>query len=319
MDKRAEVDFRLLEWDRGPDFHGGEANFVANGTDIRQRWFCVRAVRTRDDKPQRIADYNITVSILGVAEEDVEIDKDEGWCHYNCTFPAKCGLQSVAIYSQGHVVLERIVLFKHRHESLEWFSKDRALGCLPAAGIAKAHFSRGQDREGYADLQKFRKWAANGDWHLFGPKHNHYDWWMFPIHARASKPQYAVGPGEVADLCADEQFMAGYREGVDLMLRSWGWDLDTGTWCNPRHPCQGWRNWSVRLGKVAQSLATFGEMKLFNQVRAFLIALDVEMHAGGLALTAEGHTLPGGPITIKEQFGIDPRGILQVQGHSSLI
>lgn len=312
-------------------------------------WFCVRALRRCDGKPQRIANHDVTVSVSGVAENDIEIDKDEGWCHYNFTFPASCGWQRVVVRKHGEVVLERDVLFKdvqksgllstlqdvkakpeskpsgyskrkgiqaacatHDHVGvpLSWNSKGK--GGLSAGELASAHLSCGQAQAGYGDLTKFRQWAAAGDWHLFGPKHNHYDWWMFPIHTRASKPQYAVGTGEVADLRADAEFMARYREGVELMLLSWGWDLPAGSWCNPRHPCQGWRNWSVRLAKVAQSLVVFGETELFNQVREFLIALIAEKHAGGLALTEEGHTLPGKAIKIQAQFGIDPHVILQV-------
>merc|ERR1712228_610110 len=104
----------------------------------------------------------------------------------------------------------------------------------------------------------------------------------FPIMTRASKPEYAVGTGEVADLLKNDEFMARYREGVDLMLLSWGWDLRVGSWCSPRHPHQGWRNWSVRLAKVAQSLVVFNEIQLFNQVRKFLIALLAQKRAGVL-------------------------------------
>merc|ERR1712107_531565 len=103
-----------------------------------------------------------------------------------------------------------------------------------------------------------------------------------------------------------------YREGVTLMLKSWAWDLDSNSWCDDRHPHQGWRNWSVRLGKVALSLATFNEMLLFNRVRDFLLALVEEMKAGQPHLTAEsGHTELGGRIVIEKQFGLDPRHILQ--------
>lgn len=309
--RESDVQFRVLEWDRGPEFWGAKVPFTTDPRSANCRWFCVRAVRRCDGRPLRIADYDVSVTMSGVDDRDVVVDEKEGWCHYNFIYTAKPGLQLITVSSGGHVVVERVVLFTHGDQELYWTSRGEGADGLAPKKLAAAHLGQGKRKQGWGDLQKFRQWAATDSWAHFGPAHSHYDWWMFPIHARASKPEFAVGTGEVSELQADAAFMNNYREGVHLMLRSWGWDLETGSWCHNRHPQQGWRNWSVRLGKVALSLATFQEMLLFNKVRDFLRALLDEENAGRPYLTREsGHTELGGRIVVEEQFGVHPRRVL---------
>eukprot|EP00931_Biecheleriopsis_adriatica_P068787 TRINITY_DN42695_c0_g1_i1.p1 TRINITY_DN42695_c0_g1~~TRINITY_DN42695_c0_g1_i1.p1 ORF type:complete len:344 (+),score=69.83 TRINITY_DN42695_c0_g1_i1:71-1033(+) len=303
-----DVQFRLLEWDRGPEFWGGVEKF-SEETPARH-WFCVRVVRRSDERPQRIENYDVTVSIEGYDATEVMVDKDEGWCHHNFAFAARRGLQLIVVRSAGQVVVERVVLFRPDEERLTWSSKGPSADGLPPKELAAAHLAHGQKKKKYGDLMKFRKWAAEGTWEYFGPSHSHYDWWMFPIHNRASKPEFAVGTGEVSELQSMPDFMANYREGVYLMLLSWGWDLEAGTWCTRPAPTQGWRNWSVRLGKVALSLATFHEMRLFNGVRDFLVALLAEEAAGKPCLTEDGHKRLGERTIVEEQFGLHPRTVL---------
>ncbi|KAL6067731.1 hypothetical protein QOT17_008627 [Balamuthia mandrillaris] len=73
-------------------------------------------------------------------------------------------------------------------------------------------------------LQLFEEWAGNNDWRAF--HHNHFDWWMFPIELDSSYGYaYTVYAGDVAELQEDEAYMASYRRGVELLVRSWGWDI----------------------------------------------------------------------------------------------
>ncbi len=120
-------------------------------------------------------------------------------------------------------------------------------------------------------LVQFETWAAAGDWERFTPKYSHYDWWMFPV-SRSSQQYgdtFAVSQEDVAALKADKEFMQKYRQGVKLVLKSWGWDAEThGPVVNGK-PEQRWTGYGVRLGKMAQSLDLFGEETLYQEVQRF--------------------------------------------------
>jgi hypothetical protein len=122
-------------------------------------------------------------------------------------------------------------------------------------------------------LGKFEMWAEKNDWIMFTPQHSHYDWWMFPISrpSRGFGDTYTVSKKEIDTLKQDPTFMAQYRRGVELVVRSWGWDL-AGRCPVPASkltPDQHWSGYGVRLGKMADSLLLFDEIALYKDLQQF--------------------------------------------------
>jgi hypothetical protein len=116
-------------------------------------------------------------------------------------------------------------------------------------------------------LNDFEAWARKEDWGRFA--NSHYDWWMFPI-SRSSMGQgdtYTVLKPEIETLKQDPEFMQNYRRGVELVVKSWGWDLDKGLPLENKKPSQQWTYYDVRLGKMADSLNLFGEKELFDKLQ----------------------------------------------------
>lgn len=114
-------------------------------------------------------------------------------------------------------------------------------------------------------LQKFEDWKAAERTDAFSL--NHFDWWMFPIDRRSQGQggKYTVHKPQVEALQRRPVFMKQYRRGVELLLWSWGWDLEQ------RKPIEGlsFDGHLVRLGKVLDSLYLFGEKNLFDSVQEF--------------------------------------------------
>ncbi len=119
----------------------------------------------------------------------------------------------------------------------------------------------------------FEKWAKEDDWKRFSPAYSHYDWWAFPISVSSSSygDTYAVNKDEIEVLKADPEFMQGYRQGVNLVVLSWGWDLKKNGRLlgDERKSGQQWTGYGVRLGKMADSLKLFGEMELYKSLQHF--------------------------------------------------
>ena len=108
-------------------------------------------------------------------------------------------------------------------------------------------------------LKQFEAWAAKNDWQTFHA--SHYDWWMFPI-TRDSQGQgntYTLDAESTRLLKNDPEFMQNFRRGVELVARSWGWEVKNSQLTDHPTADQKWANWPVRLGKMADS------MKLFDQ------------------------------------------------------
>lgn len=128
-------------------------------------------------------------------------------------------------------------------------------------------------------VQLFQKWASQGDWVRFRPEHSHYDWWAFPISRPSAGhgDDYAVNQHEIEALKADEEFMRNYKKGVDLVVKSWGWDLNQDAPVSPdiKTNDQEWTGYGVRLGKMADSLRLFGEDELYRRLQHFFDAICV--------------------------------------------
>jgi hypothetical protein len=131
---------------------------------------------------------------------------------------------------------------------------------------------RKRNSAGDGDLNKFIAWAQAGDWEQFGPNFHHYDWWMFPIDRSSSGQgwQFTVYHEDIQALKADQAFLKDYRLGAILLIQSWGWDVKNK--CSYAHPGQGqkWRNWDVRLGKLAHSLILFEQWDLYDSLEAYV-------------------------------------------------
>ncbi|MFT4552852.1 MAG: hypothetical protein ACI9S8_001484 [Chlamydiales bacterium] len=118
-------------------------------------------------------------------------------------------------------------------------------------------------------LAQFEVWARANEWQNF--ETSHYDWWIFPI-SRDSAGQgssYTVYKNEIAALKNDPEFMKNYRRGVDLVVKSWGWDLSQNLEVQNKQPSQRWIGYGVRLGKMADSLRLFGEKDLHARLQTF--------------------------------------------------
>jgi len=122
-------------------------------------------------------------------------------------------------------------------------------------------------------LLDFREWANEDQWGMFDHKYSHYDWWMFPIDKTSAShgTKYQLNQREIEKLKNDAEFMKDYREGVKLVLKSWGWDVDADKGAKVKSPkeLQEWKGYRVRLGKMADSLSLFEETELYDQVKKF--------------------------------------------------
>lgn len=137
-------------------------------------------------------------------------------------------------------------------------------------GLKKA--LRNRPGLGEGDLNKFKNWAQKADWKQFGPGYNHYDWWMFPID-RSSQGQgfgYTVYEDDIQELQTDLNWLKDYRLGAILLMQSWGWDVKNKKIYPKLAPGQAWRNWGVRLGKLAHSLILFEQWDLYDSLKDYV-------------------------------------------------
>jgi len=136
-------------------------------------------------------------------------------------------------------------------------------------------------------LRLFEEWAQNKDWQRFHA--SHYDWWMFPY----SKPSqfafaYVVFESETQALKQDPEYVRSYLRGAELLLLSWGWDMQKETMVPKPDIHQNWHKWPIRLYKCAMSLQEFGFVTEFNSVRKYarlLIQQDVSFEYNGKDLS----------------------------------
>lgn len=115
-------------------------------------------------------------------------------------------------------------------------------------------------------LQRFNKWAKEGDWKSIHDAH--FDWWMFPLD-RSSQgygDRFKLESHDIEVLKKDPVFIHNLREGSIRVLEAWGWDLQKGSDIDSRKISEGqsWSHWPVRLAKIADSLKLFEQHDLFN-------------------------------------------------------
>lgn len=120
-------------------------------------------------------------------------------------------------------------------------------------------------------LKRFEAWAAQGTWQTFHD--SHYDWWMFPI-TRDSAGQgdtYTLDSESIHILKNDPEFMQNYRRGIELVGRSWGWEVKKSQLIDNPSASQKWANWPVRLGKMADSMRLFGEETYLKSMKSYAL------------------------------------------------
>ncbi|CRX37616.1 hypothetical protein [Estrella lausannensis] len=137
-------------------------------------------------------------------------------------------------------------------------------------------------RKQKSHLMKLEALAAKGEWQHLREHTAHrdsgFDWWMFPTD-RSSAGQgdkYQLGKEDIAKLKADPEFMESYRNGVRLVLLSWGWDSSYDT--SVQNSKQRWTNYQVRLGKMAHSLFLFEEKALLQSIQKFCDERGITPH-----------------------------------------
>jgi hypothetical protein len=123
-------------------------------------------------------------------------------------------------------------------------------------------------------LAKLNRLARAGHWQHLQMHTDHpdsgFDWWMFLID-RASTgygDQYRVSQRDIEALMNDPIFMKNYRNGVLLVTKSWGWDLEQRKDVTNR--VQKWTNYQVRLGKMLDSLRLFKQDDLRIAITDFI-------------------------------------------------
>lgn len=115
-------------------------------------------------------------------------------------------------------------------------------------------------------LEKFQQAAARNDWMAI--HEDHYDWWMFPIDEQSMYGfAWTVYEEEVSELKRDAVYLDRYLLGVELLARSWGWDLRQASYLSEPQPGQCWQNWPIRLYKAARSVRLFGFQAEFESLK----------------------------------------------------
>jgi hypothetical protein len=122
-------------------------------------------------------------------------------------------------------------------------------------------------------LVKLQKLASEDAWehlreHTLHPDSG-FDWWMFPINRSSASygDKYKLEQKDIIALKADPEFMDHYREGVKLVLLSWGWDASSD--CLVENDKQRWTHYQIRLNKMLLSLSLFDEKELLVSAKKF--------------------------------------------------
>ena len=123
-----------------------------------------------------------------------------------------------------------------------------------------------------SQLDQFEAWVSQNEWMQIHS--SHYDWWMFPINKPSGHGfKWTVYEGEIFELKQDEVYLRNYIRGVELLTKSWGWDLFSAAIILNTHPDQRWQHWPVRLYKAALSVQLFGFDDYFNSLNKYALQL----------------------------------------------
>jgi hypothetical protein len=93
---------------------------------------------------------------------------------------------------------------------------------------------------------------------------------MFPYDkSSAYGKAYTVYEAEVLELKKDDDFINNYLRGVELLLLSWGWDLERRCFVENPGTSQCWADWPIRIYKCGCSLLLFGFDGVFQSVKMY--------------------------------------------------
>ncbi len=121
-------------------------------------------------------------------------------------------------------------------------------------------------------LADFERWANRQEWQMI--HHNHYDWWMFPVsHPSGFGLEWTVYAGDITELKQDKDYLRDYLRGVELLMASFGWDLQAQGFLPDPKPDQRWQNWPVRLYKAADSVQSFGFDEQYASIQKYALSL----------------------------------------------
>ena len=72
--------------------------------------------------------------------------------------------------------------------------------------------------------------------------------WMFPINEKSSRGfSYTLSSEHVEELKANKDFMKDLKRGVELLMLSWGWDIQSEKLIDNPTRHQVWQDWPVPL------------------------------------------------------------------------
>lgn len=130
-------------------------------------------------------------------------------------------------------------------------------------------------------LKKLKVLAAKGSWDCL-QKHTHhedsaFDWWMFPTtwESKSFKKAYQLNESAIKILKQDLEFMKNYREGVELVVKSWGWAIHHHLFYKDPH--LKWVGYNIRLEKIIHSLLLFEEKELLMSLKLFINLKNIQL------------------------------------------
>jgi len=143
------------------------------------------------------------------------------------------------------------------------------------------------------------KWEGINSSDIWGSKHlnllhkAHFDWWMFPIDD-GSKEEFNLGSeAHVAQLKGNAVWLEGYRRGIRLAAKAWGWNIDAAARIRGTelYEGMGWTDGKdVRLAKLLRSLWLFEEDVLLVSMLGFARTLHAVEKEGRDFMHHDGKT-----------------------------
>lgn len=177
----------------------------------------------------------------------------------------------------------------HAREYVILQDQNTGLNNHKATDIFRKHFPFSNATTEYIDiptLQKKRRdllpkltdLATHDDWQHIqrNTSHpdSHFDAIMFPTTQPTASGQYRLRPQHVEILKQNEEFMDTAHAIVDLVARSYGWDLDTND--HIASPKQKWLGSYDRLTNMLRFVTEFGLTEKYKQLLTFIDDHDIQ-------------------------------------------
>eukprot|EP01060_Flectonema_neradi_P034552 TRINITY_DN6090_c0_g2_i1.p1 TRINITY_DN6090_c0_g2~~TRINITY_DN6090_c0_g2_i1.p1 ORF type:complete len:257 (+),score=41.30 TRINITY_DN6090_c0_g2_i1:45-815(+) len=139
-------------------------------------------------------------------------------------------------------------------------------------------FREGVDQE--KTLKMFRKCSEQKDWKVMHS--SHYDWWMFPIDEHASTMnKYVLSPMDAERIRTDPNLLLKFREGVELLMAGWGWDVRTNSLIESPATSKGQKftGYAVRLWKAGRCMQVLQQDDYFKSLLTFARLAQKDGHS----------------------------------------